>query len=308
MAKVSVIIPTHNRAELLCFTVKSVMNQTFQDFEIIIVDDASTDNTEEIVNSLRDKRIKYIRHETNKGEAGTRNTGVQNGKGEYIAWLDDDDEWLPDKLQRQVAILDHSPKEVGGVYTGRVNVDGTTGRILSRTLASKRGNLFSELLYHGYYLCVSSLMLRKSCFEKTGWFDESIPYGLDHDMWVRIAKEFQFECIEEPLTKYRIHEKRLSTNFDRVIKGKEKILEKYDQGYKKHPKILSKKFLEIGILYCLNGNPKEGRKAFLRTISLDPLRIKPYCIFFLSCLGTKVFRKVIKLWNELPKLASLSHH
>jgi hypothetical protein len=90
-------------------------------------------------------------------------------------------------------------------------------------------------------------MLRTECFEKAGWFDKSIIYGPDADMWIRIAKEFQFECIEEPLTKYRIHEKRLSTNFDRVIKGKEKFLEKYEQWYKKHPKSLSKKCLNIAL-------------------------------------------------------------
>ena len=308
MTKVSVIIPTYNRAELLPLAVKSVLEQTFQDFEIIIVDDASTDNTEEIVNSLSDKRIKYILHETNKGESWTRNTGLKNGKGEYIAWLDDDDEWLSDKLQRQVAILDHSSKEVGGVYTGQVNIDGTTGRVLSTRLASKRGNLFTELLSGGCYIAPSSLMLRTSCIEKVGWFDKSIIFGPDTDMWVRIAKEFQFECIEEPLTKYRIHEKRLSTNFDRLIEGRGKFLEKYDQWYKKHPKSFSKACLETGILHCLNGNPAEGRKALLRAVSLYPWRIKPYLILVLSCLGTNVFRKVTNLWNELPKLPAPFHH
>ena len=298
MPKVSVIIPTHNRSELLRVAIQSVLNQTFEDFEIVVVDDASNDDTEDVVKGIGDNRIEYIRHETNRGEGGTRNTGVKNSKGEYIAFLDDDDEWLADKLQRQVAILDHSPKEVGGVYTGWVNIDGTTGRILRRRLSSKRGNIFPELLY-GLNLCVSSLMFRKSCFEKVGWFDESIPFGLDGDMWLRIAKEFQFECIEEVLAKYRIHAKRLTMNFDLNIAGHEKFFEKYKQWLELNPKNYGKRYLNLGIVNCLNGNLKKGKAAFRRSIAIFPYRIKPYLIFVLSCLGTNIFRKVHKMWSKL---------
>ena len=118
MAKVSVIIITHNRSNLLGAAITSVLNQTFQDFEIIVVDDASKDDTGNVVQTFDDKRIRYIRHETNKGHAAARNTGLQNAVGEYIGFLDDDDAWLPEKLQRQVALLDGSPAVVGGVYAG----------------------------------------------------------------------------------------------------------------------------------------------------------------------------------------------
>lgn len=299
MPKVSVMIPTHNRSTLLRVAIQSVLQQTFQDFETVVVDDASNDNTEEVVNSFADQRIKYIRHKTNQGEATTRNTGLKNGKGEYIAFLDDDDEWLPDKLQKQVAILDHSPKEVGGVNTGWVTIDGATGRILTRKLPSKKGNIFPELLYHQYYLAPSSLMLRKSCIDKVGCFDESIPFGLDHDMWLRIAKEFQFECIEEPLMKYRIHEKRLTRNFNLVIAGREKFVEKYKQWLKMIPKSYSREYIKLGILYCLNGNLKKGRTAYRRSIALYPYRMKPYFILFLTYMGANVFRKVTNMWNKL---------
>lgn len=108
MSKVSVIIPTHNRSELLYSAITSVLNQTFQDFEIIVVDDCSGDNTPEIVSKLNNKRIKYIRNEINKGEAEARNTGIMNSDSEYIAFLDDD-EWLPEKLTLQVDLLKNSP-------------------------------------------------------------------------------------------------------------------------------------------------------------------------------------------------------
>jgi glycosyltransferase involved in cell wall biosynthesis len=118
MPAVSVIIPTYNRAEFLRLAITSVLNQTFQDFEIIVVDDASEDHTHEVVHNFRDKRIKYIHHEVNKRVAAARNTGVLNSSGAYIAFVDDDDEWLPKKLQMQVALLENSPSIVGGVYTG----------------------------------------------------------------------------------------------------------------------------------------------------------------------------------------------
>lgn len=299
MPKVSVIIPTHNRAKILHLAVKCVLHQTFQDFEIIIVDDASQDNTEEVIRGFRDNRIKYFRREMSGGDAVARNLGIVNSEGEYIAFLDDDDEWFPDKLQRQVVILDHSPKEVGGVYTGQVKVDGTNGKILSIRLGDKKGNLFNELL-GGFRFSTSSVMVKKECFHQIGLFDENHPYSSDFDMWVRISKNFQFECIEEPLTKYYIHATRLSTNFDLVIKGNEMVVEKYKHWLKLNPKSYSRKYLEIGILSCLNGHSRKGRKASLKSITLSPFWMKPYLIFFLSCLGTNIFRKVNEIRNSRP--------
>ena len=298
MAKVSVIIPTYNRAEFLRLAVNSVINQTFQDFEIIIVDYASNDKTREVISQFDDNRIKYIGREKSGGPSEARNEGIINSHCEYIAFLDDDDEWLPEKLQRQIQILENSPQEIGGIYTGRINVDGVSGKILSTRLVDKRGDIFHELLSQ-FTIPTSSVIVRKFCFEKVGLFDETIFFAEDRDMWVRISMEFQFECIEEPLIKYRIHQKNANTNLDKVIKGKERMLEKYEQWYKKNPKSLSMGCLELGMVYSLNGMSSKGKSANLRAISLNPFRIKPYFIFVLSCLGTNVFRKVIEMNKRL---------
>ena len=126
MPKVSVVVLTHNRPDMLCRAVSSILNQTFQDFEIVLVDDASTDNTPEVVRGLGDARIKYIRHKENRGEAAAANTGVTSSSGEYIAFLHDDDEWLPEKLGQQVRLLESSPPTVGAVYTGFLRIDRST--------------------------------------------------------------------------------------------------------------------------------------------------------------------------------------
>ena len=102
LPKVSVVIPTHDRAHLVGRAIRSVLAQTFQDFEIIVVDDCSVDNTKEVVQSLADSRIRYLRHEINRGGSAARNTGIGAARGEWIAFLDSDDEWLPKKLEKQL--------------------------------------------------------------------------------------------------------------------------------------------------------------------------------------------------------------
>src|SRR5215510_4815345 len=131
MPKVSVIIPTHNRAEFLHSAITSVLNQTFQNFEIIIVDDASKDHTREVIANFNDTRVKVIHNQVSKGDAGARNIGVVNSNCEYVAFLDDDDEWLPEKLKIQICLLDNSPPEVGGVCTGCFTIEKASGRVLS---------------------------------------------------------------------------------------------------------------------------------------------------------------------------------
>src|SRR5262245_35235747 len=175
MPKVSVIIPTHNRAHFLRGAIFSVLNQTFQDFEIIIVDDASNDTTSQVVGSFDDKRLRYVRHETNKGGSAARNTGILASKSEYIAFLDDDDEWLPEKLAKQMDVLIGSPPEVGCVYTGYIWVDRVSSRVLSQYSPTKRGNLFHDLLASNCVGGTSSILLKRDCLRKVGLFDESLP-------------------------------------------------------------------------------------------------------------------------------------
>ncbi|MFN3530991.1 MAG: glycosyltransferase family 2 protein [Candidatus Brocadia sp.] len=225
MPKVSVIIPTYNRSEFLSSAIASVLNQTFQDFEIIVVDDGSKDNTPEVVNRLNNKKIKYIRNEINKGEAGARNTGIINSNSEYIAFLDDD-EWLPEKLTLQVDLLKNSPTKVGVVYTGYIEVDRTSQKILWKMVPVKKGNIYKDMFIKNYVGIPSTVIARRACFEKIGLFDESVVYPTDYDMWIRISKEFHFEYIKKPLVKYYIHKNTISSNSEIRIRGIETMLKR----------------------------------------------------------------------------------
>jgi glycosyltransferase involved in cell wall biosynthesis len=298
MPNVSVIIPTHNRAELLRSAITSVLNQTYQDFEIIVVDDASKDNTHEVVANFGDRRIRYIHHETGKGDAGARNTGIIHSTGGYIGFLDDDDQWLPKKLGLQVAMLENSPQHVGCVYTGQFDVDGTDGRILSIYYPNQRGDL-SKHLFADACIVTSTVLLKREVFEKVGLFDESIPYCNDYDMWIRIAKEFHFDYIREPLTKYLVHTNKLSGNFDLSIKGREIILEKYRSDFNLNRKAYGYAYRVLGELYCYNGNVKKGKEAFLQSIKIYPLEVRSYCHYCLSLLGANNFKFTRGLARQL---------
>src|SRR5262245_38128505 len=273
MPKVSVIIPTHNRAHFLRDAISSVFNQTFQDFEIIVVDDASTDNTSEIVAAFNDERIRFLRHDANKGGSAARNTGILNSQCDYIAFLDDDDEWLPEKLAKQMDTLLESPPEVGCVYTGHVMVDRTSGRVIDHRPPTKRGDLSKDLLISNCIGGTSSVLLRKNCLQKVGLFDENLPRSQDYDLWLRIANGFLFEYVPEPLYKYYIHENRNSTNLDAASRGLQILARKY-RDLPLSKTTYSKEYRTLGVMFCLAGNAKEGRKALLKSITLAPFGLK----------------------------------
>jgi glycosyltransferase involved in cell wall biosynthesis len=292
MPKVSVVVLTHNRPDMLCRAVSSVLNQTFQDFEIVLVDDASTDNTPEVVRGLGDARIKYIRHEVNKGEAAAANTGVGSSSGEYIAFLHDDDEWLPDKLDQQVRLLESSPPTVGAVYTGFLRVDRSTRKPLKEVIPSKRGNIFAEMASHNWVGPPSTVVLRRECFERVGLFDESLVIGPDYDMWIRVSKEYQIEYIQAPLVHYLVHDHRKSSNCQLMIEGLETQLTKHAKFLSSDRKNYSYRYLSLGVLHCCNGDLEKGRRAFARAIGIYPFGMRAYLSLGLSLMGSKNFRRL----------------
>ncbi len=293
MPRVSVIIPTYRRPILLAAAIQSVLDQTFQDFEIVVVDDASGDNTEQVVQQFRDARLRYISHRTNWRVAAARNTGVLNTSGPLIAFLDDDDEWLPTKLERQVAMLDRSAAVTGVVYTGFQKFDRVTGRLLSTVTPSKRGHILHELRRN----CVgtaSTVVLRRQCLEEVGLFDETIDFGEEYDMWIRIAHSFDFAYIADPLVRYSIHGTRLSTNYAVMIRGLERQLEKHRDFFSAYPAAFHQRLIELGSLYCQAGQMVKARAAFRRAVAMAPLRPKHYRYLVLSLFGSRVFGGVMR--------------
>lgn len=284
---VSVIIPTYNRANLVSRAIKSVLNQTYQDFEIIVVDDCSEDNTEEIVKSFNDSRIRYIKHKKNKGGSAARNTGIKRARGKYIAFLDDDDEWLPSKLEKQIMLFEKLSKHYGVVYSGYYIAKGDV--IKRKVLPKYRGDVYGYLLKRNF-IGSPTIVVRKECFKRAGLFDEDLPASQDWDMWLRIAKYYKFEYILEPLAIYYTNGSYFK--LDKYIISLEKILNKYYQDFCRNPKVLSNMYKYLGILYFIIGDKKKATNLFIKSIDLKLLQ-NSYIHILLSIIFPKIYKKLI---------------
>ena len=288
MPRVTVAIPTHRRPELLTEAIRSVLNQTYQDFEILVVDDNSRDNTEEVVRALGDGRIRYLSHETNKRCGAARNTAIRSSTSELVAFLDDDDEWLPEKLERQIELLDRSSAATGVVYTGFQAFDRSSRRVVRTYVPATSGNML-EHLGRNNVGPPSTVLLRRSCFEKAGVFDESLEFGEDWDFWIRLARHVEFACVSEPLVRYGVHSARMTTNAAWRIRGFERFAAKHRAFLETHPRELCDFYLGMGRHYMLVGEDNCGRTSFLRAVRLSPFRLKAYQYLALSLLGARIF-------------------
>jgi len=297
--KVSVIIPTYNRAHLLPRAIQTVLNQTYQDFELIVVDDGSTDNTEEIVKSFNDPCIRYIRHEENKGAAAARNTGIKAAKGGFIAFQDSDDEWLPEKLEKQMKVFENAPAKVGVVYTGFWRIENNKKIYIPFSwVKQKEGNIHKELL-KGNFVTTQSIVARKECFRKVGMFDEKLPRFQDWELVIRLSKYYNFKCIDEPLLISYYTSESISANNDALIKALKLILSKHFNDFAEDKKLLSKYYFSIGHNLCLNNNFKEGRNYLIKAIKTHPSSIKYLLATFLSFFGQDVYNKATEIYRKL---------
>jgi glycosyltransferase involved in cell wall biosynthesis len=292
--KVSIIVPTYNRAHLVTETINSILAQTFKDFELIVVDNESTDNTEEVIKSYTDGRIKYFRHQNNGLVAVNRNYGISKANGEYIAFCDDDDLWMPEKLERQVKLLDLN-KELGLVYSDSYIMD-ENGNLERYTLLSSsklfRGNVFDKL-FQSDFIPMLTVMIRREALSKVGTFDPKYIIAQDYDLWLRIAEHYPIDFTEEPLAKYRIHggsvirNRELAINEDLQLTeywlGKKANLERGFRGkVKQRQAILNSSLM---LYYFRNG---EKRKAISKSMNL--IRLFPYSLVLVPVVIAKLSR------------------
>jgi glycosyltransferase involved in cell wall biosynthesis len=230
--KVSIIIPTYNRAHLIAETILSALEQSLADREIIVVDDGSTDETSEVLRTFEDKVI-YIR-QANSGPAKARNTGIRMARGKYIAFLDSDDIWLPEKLELQCQALQQNHSQ-GLVFTDVMWF--SNGQVIVPSLREKyqlhTGNVFEKLLFDNW-IATSSVVVKKECLEEVGGFDEDpqIMFVEDWNLWIRLAKKFPFGMVDKVLVKRRYHPNRLGlVNPERQFKAIFYNLEKLQRSY-----------------------------------------------------------------------------
>ena len=224
MSKVTVIIPTYNRADKLNYSVKSVLDQTLSDFSLIIIDDCSHDNTEEVVRNIGDKRIIYYRLDSNKGAGGARNEGVRIATTEYIAFQDSDDVWLPDKLERQLRYMEGNPN-VGMVY-GKIHIISQDKDYIFPNEAVKgrlEGDIFSDLLMRNT-IDTPTMFIRKSDFEEVGGFDTTLRSLEDWEFAIRFSKRYKIGFIDDVLIDSFITEGSVSSNIAHYFESRCKMI------------------------------------------------------------------------------------
>jgi len=235
---VSVIVPSYNRGYCIVQCLQSVLSQTFVDFEIIVVDDASGDDTRAQVASVFDSRIRYIVHDSNQGGAVARNTGIRIAQGEFIAFLDSDDSWQPDKLAKQIAALRRLGPAWGMSYTWLSCVDDD-GMETLRINPEFEGECFEEMLVSNFIGSFSNIVVRKRFLLEVGMLDESFRSCQDWDLFIRLTKQASVHCLREYSVCYlqSVSDKyRISSNPRSVIQGHRRILKKYAREYSALPR------------------------------------------------------------------------
>jgi glycosyltransferase involved in cell wall biosynthesis len=305
MPKVSIIIPTNNRPRLLVRAIQSVLNQTFQDFEIIVVDDGVKKRSDRVIQEIGDNRIRYIQHPMELGGAAARNTGIKNARGEFIAFLDDDDEWLKQKLEKQIAVFEEAGNDVGVVFCG-VKIYDKEGNLLNVRLPNQEGIMRPfERLLHKCFIWTSAIMIRKKLADRGIVFDVNFTKNQEWDLLLRLSKVTDFFSINEALVKINIldeHEHMGGKgNIANIIKGFETLIKKHFKDYKKYPHSLALRYFQLGVLYIENNNIRNARFYFYKAWLASPFNIT-YLRHFLSILlGRKVYVFLQRLFKRFKK-------
>lgn len=234
---VSVVVPTFNRAHLLRDALDSVNAQDHRPLEIIVVDDGSVDDTASVValwsRAHAEVPVRYIRQENSGGNVA-RNRGIAEACGDFVAFLDSDDRWAPDKIKRQVARLSGNPA-LGAVYCGVLESVVETGETMPfDNRPWPEGRILKSLLVRDVTAPTSAWLVRRKVLDRAGGFDETLEARQDWDLWIRIAKETEIGAIKAPLAELRHHEgERTNSNIDREIRSHRRILQKYAEDRKK---------------------------------------------------------------------------
>jgi len=231
---VSVIIPVFNGEQFIAQAIQSVLDQTYRSYEIIVVDDGSTDKTKGILREFKEE-IRYL-YQENRGPSAARNVGIHIAQGEYICFLDADDLWTPDKLEAQFDFLErHS--DIAFVFSDHQDIKG--GDVVPHSFLDEKketfgeslvmemplSNAFSKLIQENF-VSTPTVMVRKACFETTGLFDESLWSVEDRDLWLRFAANFKLACLPKIFCKRRIHQSNISQQSELTLHGRIKALEK----------------------------------------------------------------------------------
>jgi glycosyltransferase involved in cell wall biosynthesis len=277
--EVSVVIPAYNGERFISHAIDSVLAQTYRDFEITVVNDGSRDRTSSVVQRyLNLNNVRYL-EQRNRGVAAARNTGIRASSGRFIAFLDHDDTWYPDKLEKQMAFASNHP-EAALIHGNITLIDGDGNRInpVVPYATDASGNCFVEL-FLGNRIAVPTVLVSRKCLDTVGYLDESIQYADDYHLWMRIARKYVVGHVDQPLANYRKHRMQASGHVIghnvSVLKTLKKILNEFPETW--HlvgpQRVKDRLFLltrHISRLQLEAKRPWRSRWYLLKAIGIDP--------------------------------------
>lgn len=283
--KVAIVITSYNRPTQIVRAINSAINQTYRNIEIIVVDGGSDFPAEEVVNNFKDERIKFIQAGKNSNVSLARNLGSRETDAPYISFLDDDDELLPNKIERQIHAFIHSPEDVGVVYCGKIV------RINNLIKKCKRpaikGDVLEKLLGNNF-VPLGGALIKKEYFLKTDGF--VLSKVEDWDLWIELAKKCKFDFVDECLLIYDIHPNQLSNRSPDIISGYECIYNKNKELYEKKPKSLAGLYFYFGYQYLRAGDNNRSKDYFKKSIQLYHRQYKCIYYYIISMLPDKLIR------------------
>ena len=290
---VSVVIPAYNRAATIRAAIESVLAQTWSDFELIVVDDGSGDGTLAEAGRVTDPRLRLVENPRNMGAAGARNTGIAEARGDWIAFQDSDDEWLPTKLEKQMARLLAPGASHVGAYCGLLTLgllgDKPGDRLRLRyvpdsDIARVDGDILASLL-HANMISTQTLVVRRDVILELGRFDEETTPIEDWDFVIRLAQRGSIAFVDEPLVHQRFSENSITRNTARRLRSRIRLVEKNIAAYRRHPPALARQYLIIA-----NGLREEGDLAGARGYITRALRLDP--------ASARIWARALQTWGK----------
>lgn len=215
---ISIILPTYNRKVFLERCIQSVLDQTYSNFELIIIDDGSTDGTAELVRQFSDPRLKYYWKENQKFPSIARNFGVKQAKSEWIAFIDSDDTWERNKLEIQLSSLNLNPK--AALISTLISIDN---KLIKNHRTRHSYDYFNDLLWRNF-IFTSTVLLKKSIFNEFEGFDQSLQIAEDYDLWLKISAKYPVMIIDQPTARYEIHDGGISSNKEKTLQAAHQVV------------------------------------------------------------------------------------
>jgi glycosyltransferase involved in cell wall biosynthesis len=295
---VSVVMPTHNRAHLIGRALRSVLAQSFSDLEVLVMDDASTDNTDEVVRAIGDVRVRHIRSDSRLGPAAQRNLGIKHARAEYVAFQDSDDEWFLEKLEKQVERMRALPPDVALTHCALIRHQ-ESGYVQQLWNPLTQGREKTEILRTNTNTFTQTWLARRDALVASGGFDERLRLWDDWEFLIRICQKYRvdndarFLCLvyDTPGSLVKQNDIRLS--------GMELLIEKHRALMEQDPKVMARNLYVLGRFHLIDGRASSGYRLMVQSLRRDPKNPRAWLLLALALPGAWFLRSVLTLLDRI---------